>query len=111
MTSNPPFGLFGNPNPDCATVPPDAVQLSPLVPGALALEDLAPVSLAGMVMAAPPGTVERQYALALSLRALQSDAPFTVMAPKGKGGERIAKELERFGCVVETTSRRHQRIC
>ena len=62
-------------------------------------------------MAAPPGTIERHYALALSLRALRAGAPFTVMAPKEKGGSRIAKELEAFGCHVEATSRRHQRIC
>jgi 16S rRNA (guanine1207-N2)-methyltransferase len=33
------------------------------------------------------------------------------MAPKEKGGSRIAKELEAFGCQVTATSRRHQRIC
>jgi 16S rRNA (guanine1207-N2)-methyltransferase len=33
------------------------------------------------------------------------------MAPKEKGGNRIAKELAAFGCAVETSSRRHQRIC
>lgn len=32
------------------------------------------------------------------------------MAPRAKGGSRIAKELESFGCDVETTSARHQRI-
>ena len=64
-----------------------------------------------MVMAAPPGTLERRHALALGLRALEAGAPFTVMAPKEKGGSRIAKELEAFGCGVEATSRRHQRIC
>jgi 16S rRNA (guanine1207-N2)-methyltransferase len=64
-----------------------------------------------MVMVAPPGTVERQYALALALRALKPGAPLTVTAPKAKGGSRIAEELEAFGCSVEETSRRHQRIC
>ncbi len=85
--------------------------MSPQVPDSLALEDVARGSLAGMIMAAPPGTLERRYALALSLRALGPGAPFTVMAPKEKGGSRIAKELEVFGCRVEATSRRHQRIC
>ena len=103
------FGIFGAPHPDCATIPADAVQLSPLVPGAAALEDA--TNLSGMVMAAPPGTVERQYVLALALRALKPGAPFTAMAPKEKGGSRLAKELESFGCTVEATSRRHQRIC
>jgi 16S rRNA (guanine1207-N2)-methyltransferase len=55
--------------------------------------------------------VERQYALALSVRALQPGAPLTVMAPKTKGGSRIAKELAAFGCDVAESSRRHQRIC
>ncbi len=111
VTSDPLFGVFGAPLSDLAPIPTGAAQFSPHVPGARALEDLAPASLAGMVMAAPPGTVERRYALALSLRALQAAAPFTVMAPKEKGGSRIAKELEAFGCSVEVTSRRHQRIC
>lgn len=108
---NSPFGIFGAPHPDCATIPADTVQTSPLFPGSMALEDVAPASLAGMVMAAPPGTVERRYVLALGLRALRPGAPFTVMAPKEKGGNRLAKELENLGCVVEATSRRHQRIC
>jgi len=105
------FAVFGAPLPDLALVPTGAVQVSPLVPDSPALEDVAPASLAGLVMAAPPGTVERRYALALALRALSPSAPLTVMAPKEKGGRRIAKELEAFGCSVEGTSRRHQRIC
>jgi 16S rRNA (guanine1207-N2)-methyltransferase len=113
ITVNPdsPFGVFGAPHPDLAAIPAGAVQVSPLVPGSIALEDVARASLAGMVMAAPPGTLERRYALALSLRALRPSAPFTVMAPKEKGGSRLAKELESFGCGIEATSRRHQRIC
>jgi 16S rRNA (guanine1207-N2)-methyltransferase len=87
------------------------VQFSPQIPGSLSLKDVERASLAGAVMAAPPGTLERQYALALSLRALKAGAPFTAVAPKEKGGGRISKELESFGCTVEATSRRHQRIC
>jgi len=108
---DPLFGVFGAPLPDLATIPVAAVQVSPQVPGSRALEDVARASLAGMVMAAPPGTAERRYVQALSLRALKPGAPFTVMAPKEKGGSRIAKELESFGCSVEAASRRHQRIC
>ena len=52
--------------------------------------------LAGMAMAALPGTVERLYTLAQALRALKPGAPLTVMAPKTKGGNRIAKELGAF---------------
>lgn len=99
------------PDLECVAVPVGALQYSPLIPGSAVLEDVESASLAGMIMVAPPGTVERQYALALSLRALQPGAPLTVIAPKAKGGNRIAKELEAFGCTVEGSSRRHQRIC
>lgn len=105
------FGIFGAPAPGLAAVPVGATQFSPLVPGGLALEECREACLEGMVMAAPPGTVERRYAMALSIRALGPGAPFAAMAPKTKGGSRIAKELESFGCRVESASRRHQRIC
>jgi 16S rRNA (guanine1207-N2)-methyltransferase len=105
------FGVYGAPPLDLATVPAGAVQLSPLVPGAAALEDKAPSSLSGMIVAAPPGTAERRYVLALALRALKPGAPLTAMAPKEKGGSRLAKELAAFGCAVEDLGRRHQRIC
>lgn len=110
MTLAASFGIFGAPHPDLADVPAGARQFSPLVPGASALEDVSPESLTGFVMAAPPGTLERRFTLASALRALKTGAPLTVMAPKEKGGNRIAKELAAFGCVVETSSRRHQRI-
>jgi 16S rRNA (guanine1207-N2)-methyltransferase len=105
------FGVFGAPHPDLADIPAGAQQFSPLVPGAGALENVSPASLTGFIVAAPPGTLERRYVLALAMRALQAGAPLTVMAPKEKGGNRIAKELAAFGCAVETSSRRHQRIC
>jgi 16S rRNA (guanine1207-N2)-methyltransferase len=111
MNSDSRFGLFGVPDPECVEVPAGVMQFSPLIPGAAELETIDKGSLAGMVMVAPPGTVERNAALALSLRALKPGAPFTVTAPKAKGGSRIARELEAFGCRVEESSRRHQRIC
>lgn len=119
VNSDPRFAVFGAPLldlvpelvPELAAISAGAAQVSPQIPDALALEELAPASLAGLVMAAPPGTLERRYALALGLRALTPGAPLTVMAPKEKGGSRIAKELTAFGCSVEATSRRHQRIC
>ena len=111
MTLAASFGVFGAPHPDLADIPAGAQQFSPLIPGAGTLEDVSPASLTGLIVAAPPGTLERRYVLALALRALQAGAPLTVMAPKEKGGNRIAKELEAFGCAVETSSRRHQRIC
>ncbi len=104
-------GVFGAPNPDLAASPHDATQFSPSVPGARALEDLLPGTLSDLVMAAPPGTVERQYSLALALRALASGGALAAMAPRDKGGNRIAKELEAFGCAVAASSGRHQRLC
>jgi 16S rRNA (guanine1207-N2)-methyltransferase len=64
-----------------------------------------------MVLLAPPGTVERRYTTALALRALAPGGMLTVLAPKDKGGSRLAKELKGFGCTVDETSRRHHRIC
>lgn len=102
-------GLYGHPPSGLAEPAPGAIQLSPLVPGAQSLED-AP-TLGGLTMLAPPGAVERRYALAMSLRALRPGAPVTVLAPKDRGGSRLRKELEGFGCSVEEEARRHHRIC
>lgn len=103
--------VYGAPPAALAEVPAGAVQVSPLMPGAADLEALEPASLAAAVVAAPPGTVERRYVLARLLTALASDAPLTVLAPKDKGGSRLKKELEAFGCEVAETGRQHQRIC
>lgn len=111
MSDGPSFCVYGAPPPDLATAPAGARQVSPLSPGAGALEDIASESLDGVVMAAPPGTVERRYALALALRALKPGGKLTAMAPKDKGGARLGKELKAFGCAVEETGRRHQRLC
>jgi len=62
-------------------------------------------------MLAPPGTIERRYALALALRALAPGARLIAMAPKDKGGSRLKKELESFGCEVAEESKSHHRIC
>jgi 16S rRNA (guanine1207-N2)-methyltransferase len=35
----------------------------------------------------------------------------TALAPKHKGGARLRKELEDFGCAVVESGRRHHRIC
>lgn len=103
--------VYGAPPASLAPTPPGALQVSPLVPGAHRLEDVAPESLAGAVIAAPPGAVERRYVLALALRALKPGAPLIALAPKDKGGSRLRKELEGFGCAVEETARQHHRIC
>lgn len=103
--------VYGAPPPALATAPAGAQQVSPLVPGAEPIEALAPASLSAAVIAAPPGTLERRYALALALRALQPGGALTALAPKEKGGSRLRKELEAFGCKVEEEGRQHQRIC
>ncbi len=92
-------------------IPGDAVQCSPLIPGAERLEDFPEGQLAAVTILAPPGTVERRYALALALRALSPEGTIVAMAPKLKGGSRLGEELQRFGCVVEETAKRHHRIC
>ena len=103
--------VYGAPPPALAEVPPGAVQVSPLAPGGAPLETLAPASLERAVVAAPPGAVERRYVLACVLRALRPGAPLTALAPKDKGGARLAKELAAFGCAVAEAGRHHQRIC
>jgi 16S rRNA (guanine1207-N2)-methyltransferase len=105
------FCVYGAPPAELALVPAGAVQVSPLAPGADALEALAPASLEGAVVAAPPGVLERRYVLARVLQSLAPDAPLTALAPKDKGGARLRKELESFGCAVVESGRRHQRIC
>lgn len=102
--------VYGSPPPALALAPAGAVQVSPLFPGAARLEDLVEGSLDVAVIAAPPGTLERRYVLALTLRALRPGGALTAVAPKDKGGSRLGKELEAFGCEVVETGRQHQRI-
>jgi len=103
--------VFGTPPSALAAVGVEAVQLSPFIPDAAAIEDLADGSLDRLVVHAPPGTLERRYALAHGLRALAADGVLIALAPKDKGGARLRKELEAFGCPVIETARRHHRIC
>jgi len=104
-------GVYGVPPRDLATVPDAAIQFSPLIPDAAALEDVADSSLASLTMLAPPGTIERQFALAQALRVLEPGGALVALAPNKKGGTRLAKELAAFGCDVQTASRSHHRIC
>lgn len=110
MTAALPAGIYGKPPRDVVETPPDAVQFSPLMPGAPALEQQAEGSLASMTMLAPPGTLERRYAMALALRTMAPGGAFTLLALKDRGGSRLRKELEALGCTVEETARRHHRI-
>ncbi|MBY0406862.1 MAG: methyltransferase, partial [Rickettsiales bacterium] len=88
-----------------------AQQFSPLIPTSLFLDAQAEASLDSLLMAAPPGTVERRFAMAAGLRALKPGAAFTVMAPNKKGGTRLRDELRSFGCEPVCDGRHHWRIC
>ncbi len=102
--------LYGRP-PAVFDVPTGAVQTSPLIPGATALEDFAPGSVDEAMIYAPPGAIERRYTLALALRALKVGGRLDVMAPKDKGGSRLGKELKGFGLEVGETAKAHHRRC
>ena len=104
------IGVYGSPPSGLADVPADAIQFSPLIPGSASLEEAAEGSLAAITILAPPGTLERRYAIALGLRALQPGGALTALAPKDRGGTRLCKELEAFGCDVEDIAKRHHRI-
>ncbi|WP_404810530.1 class I SAM-dependent methyltransferase [Methylobacterium flocculans] len=103
--------VYGIPPLELAAVPDGAVQVSPLIPGSARLEDVAPESLERLDVLAPAGTIERRYVLALGLKALRPGGRLTALAPKDRGGSRLAKELTGFGCTVHEKARRHHRIC
>ena len=104
-------GLYGLPPRELVEPASGAVQFSPLIPGSQALEAQADQSLDAITILAPPGTVERRYVLAQGLRALKVGGRLTALAPKAKGGSRLAKELKAFGLEVAEDARRHHRIC
>lgn len=106
-----PYGLYGAPPPALLPVPLEAVQLSPLMAGSAVLEEQLPASFRGITLVAPPSTLERRYTLAAALQALAPGAPLVALAPKDKGGLRIAAELAALGCVVVEESRNHYRMC
>lgn len=110
MSEAPSAIVYGTPPPGLALTPAGAVQVSPLAPGSTAIEAIAPASVQQAVVAAPPGTLERRYVLAQALRALTPGGSLVALAPKDKGGSRLRKELEAFGCEVAEEGRQHQRI-
>lgn len=103
--------VYGAPPPELAAVSPGALQVSPLIPGAGPVDALADASLSRFVILAPPGTLERRYALAHGMRALRVGGELVALAPKSKGGTRLAKELVAFGMSPREHARRHHRIC
>lgn len=110
MNLAPTHLVYGEPPRDLASVPMGAVQCSPLMPGSVRTSDFPNGSVASGIVYAPPATIERRYVLARMLNALAVGAPLTALAPKDKGGSRLAHDLERFGCSVHDEPRRHHRI-
>ena len=106
-----PTGLYGFPPPEVIEAEADAVQLSPLVPGAEDLAAMSAGSLGEIALIAPPNTLERRFVLAEALRVLAPGGLLSAAALKDRGGLRLKKELEAFGCVVQESSRRHFRVC
>lgn len=102
--------LYGRP-PAVFDPPGAATQVSPLIPGSTSLEDLAEGSADAIMIHAPPGVLERRYALALALRALKVGGRLDVMAAKDRGGSRLRKELEGFGVEVGESAKAHHRRC
>ncbi len=107
-------GVYGAPPPDLAPVGAGAMQFSPLVleaPDLEQIEALVDGAFDAVTIAAPPGAIERRYVLAQALRVLKPGGRLTALAPKARGGGRIAGELAAFGCAVQERAKHHQRIC
>lgn len=104
-------GVYGAVPRGLLDVPGDSIQCSPQVPGACPLDTWSAGSSSGLIVHAPPNTIERRAVLAYALRALAPNAALKTFAANTKGGTRIADELEAFGCAIETShKRRHQII-
>jgi 16S rRNA (guanine1207-N2)-methyltransferase len=103
--------LYGVPAAGLVDVDAGAIQVSPLAPGSADLSDWADGDVDSVVVLAPAGTIERDYVLAQALRVLRPGGSLLAFAPKDKGGSRLKKALERFGCAVVEEARRHHRFC
>ena len=103
--------IYGAPAPGLVEAPKGATQLSPLIPGSADIASLPDGSVESALILAPPGTLERDYVMAQALRVLKLGAPLTAFAPKDRGGSRLKKTLEAFGCKVGEDARRHHRFC
>ena len=102
--------LYGAPPSVLVELDGTESQTSPLIVGSKPLEVLKSNSIGRFLVAAPPGTLERQYVLAHALRGLKVGGELIAVAAKDKGGRRLKNELEGFGCVVEDEGRRHFRL-
>ncbi|TAJ70019.1 MAG: class I SAM-dependent methyltransferase [Phenylobacterium sp.] len=103
--------LYGAPAPGLVDIPPGATQVSPIVPGSADLAAIPDASIDHAVILAPGGVLERDYVLAQALRVLKPGASLLAFAPKDKGGSRLRKALEGFGCTVVEDARKHHRFC
>ncbi|MFN3869051.1 MAG: class I SAM-dependent methyltransferase [Hyphomicrobiaceae bacterium] len=104
------IAVYGHMPFDLVEIPPGAIQCSPRVPGASPLGGVATASAAEIIIHAPANVVERQRLIAMALRALAPGAPLTIVAHNTKGGTRLAKELEAFGCEVSADHKHHHKI-
>jgi 16S rRNA (guanine1207-N2)-methyltransferase len=102
--------VYGSPPLALGSPGTDATQISPLIPGAGAIEDIPCGSVDRAVVLAPAGTVERRYVIAQTLRAMKPGGEVIVMAPKDKGGMRLSGDLAAFGCEFAEGARKHHRI-
>lgn len=102
--------IYGRP-PVVFDPPSNAIQTSPLIPNAAALEDQPEGSADAITVYAPPSVLERRYTLALALKALKVGGRLDVMAPKDKGGSRLSKELKAFGLEFAEVAKAHHRRC
>lgn len=103
--------VFGSVQQGLCETSPDALPCFYRMVGAVVPEDLADSSISRIVAMLPAGTLERRYILAHLLRALSVGGELIACAAKDKGGLRIKRELESFGCMVREESRKHFRIC
>ncbi|MBB35774.1 MAG: methyltransferase [Hirschia sp.] len=104
-------GLYGEPPAELVEIPADARQCSPLIPGSAALEEAPERTLDRFILAAPGGLQERRHVLALALKALKPGGDIIAIAPKKKGGQRLAGDLESLGCTdVSISSKSHCKI-
>lgn len=103
--------VYGAPSAELDLDLADARQVSPFVPGADALDELATGSLDRLTLLAPPGSIERRAVLAHGLRALRPGGTLLALAPKDKGGARLADELTALGAPPAESYRRRHRIC
>ena len=106
-----PAAIYGTPPADVLEAPGGARQLSPLIPGSADIAQFPDGSFDEVALLVPPGAVEARYVVAQGLRVLAPGGTLTAAAPKDRGGLRLKRTLEAFGCEVAETARRHHRIC